>query len=327
MSAKITIAGHGLAGSIMAMTCYRNEIPFQWYGMSLPGEASFISSGLITPVTGRRYVKSWMIDELMVSAIDFYLYTEQLLEKKYFEPVEILRFLNNDEAIKAWEKRKAQPEYDPYISKRQIESLELESRSYGILKGSYKLDTPGWLRDVRSFFSEKGFFHEGMIDEADGYEVLISATGSFPKTSWPGMIPNKGEALIVTLPEWKYDLILKDEIYIVPWGEEHTYWIGSYYEPWPETPNPTTEGKQRILKKLQSIYQGPFIIQNHVAGIRPTMKDRRPLVGPYSSRSGCFLFNGMGTKGTSLAPYWAKQLLDHIISGVELPEEVLPSRF
>jgi glycine/D-amino acid oxidase-like deaminating enzyme len=166
-----------------------------------------------------------------------------------------------------------------------------------------------------------------LIDEKDTDDVFISATGTFSKTSWPGMIPNKGEALIVTLPEWKYDLILKDEIYIVPWGEDNTYWIGSYYEPWPETPYPTVVGKQKILKKLQSVYQGPFIIQNHVAGVRPTMKDRRPLVGAHPSRSGCFLFNGMGTKGTSLAPHWAKQLLDHIISGAALPEEVLPSRF
>jgi hypothetical protein len=96
---NIIIAGHGLAGSILAVTCYRNEIPFQWYGKSLPGESSFISSGLITPVTGRRYVKSWMIDELMASAIDFYGYTEQLLGREYFKPVEILRFLNNDEIL------------------------------------------------------------------------------------------------------------------------------------------------------------------------------------------------------------------------------------
>jgi len=75
------------------------------------------------------------------------------------------------------------------------------------------------------------------------------------------------------------------------------------------------------------LYEGPIEILEHLAGVRPTVDDRRPIIGAFPGRTNVFLFNGMGTKATSLAPYWAEQLIDHILNGVSLPKEVSPLRY
>jgi glycine oxidase len=319
-----------LAGCTLAMTFFRKNIPFKLAGTSIEGEASMASSGLITPVTGRKYVKSWMIDEFIASALDFYQWTEEILGNRYFFPVDIVRFLSHPEALAAWDKRKKDPEYQNYISEKRLEELDVLDRPYGILTGGYRLDTPGWIKSVRSFLKKNNFFEETYVDPNDSfqqYEGVIYATGATNTSISNGLIPNKGEALIVKLPEWKFPAIVKEEVFFIPIGEENVFWVGSNYKPWPENSRPSVEGKQSLIKAIEHIYPGSFVILEHLSGIRPTIDDRRPLVGLYPGHHNKFLFNGMGTKGTSLAPFWADHLVSHLINKTPILKIVNPLRY
>lgn len=329
MDKPITIVGHGISGCVMAMTLWRKNIPFEIVGISLPGEASMASSGLIAPVTGRRYVKAWNIETYIEVAKEFYGWTEEQLGKKFFEEIEIVRFLSNAEAAKAWQHRSEDPEYSKYISSKTNSEIDELKRPYGILTGGYRLDTPGWLTATLAFLTRKGvlkILDEPVAVRKDENHVIILATGAADQKLAHGVIPNKGEALIVRLPEWKIPLILKDEVFIVPLYED-IYWVGSYYQPWPEDPYPSAEGKNQLLQSLANVYPGPVEILEHLSGVRPTVDDRRPIIGAFPGKTNVFLFNGMGTKATSLAPYWAEQLILHILNGVSLPKEVSPLRY
>jgi len=329
MDKPITIVGHGIAGCAMAMTLWRKQIPFHIIGASIPGEASKASCGLIAPVTGRRYVKAWNIEMYIDFAKAFYSWTEQILDLSFFEEIEIVRFLSNAEAAKAWKLRSEDPEYKKYISLKSSEAIDRLNKPYGILTGGYRLDTPSWLDAVRTFFLEKGILkiaHDPVEIKTGEEQIIILATGAMDKHYAHGVIPNKGEALIVKLPEWKIPLIVKDEVFIVPLHDD-VYWVGSYYQPGSDNPDPTSEGKTQLLRALANCYSGPVEIIDHLAGVRPTVDDRRPLIGEFPGRPNVYLFNGMGTKATSLAPYWADQLARHIFEGVSLPKEVLPSRY
>jgi glycine/D-amino acid oxidase-like deaminating enzyme len=156
---------------------------------------------------------------------------------------------------------------------------------------------------------------------------IIYATGAIDPSLAHGIIPNKGEALIVSMPEWKYPQIIKDEVYVIPLQKRGTYWVGSYYIPGETNPMPSTLGKEQLLGSIRKMYKGSLEVLSHMAGIRPTVDDRRPIVGPFPNRPNEYLFNGMGTKGTSLAPFWAEQLLSHILNDLPLPKEVLPARY
>ncbi len=327
---EMLIVGHGLAGCTLAMTCYRMGLPFKMVGSSMPGEASMASSGLIAPITGRRYVKAWRIDEFVPKALDFYSWTEDLLGGKYFFPVEIVRYLSNPEFRNAWNKRLEDPEYQAYISDKTTPQLDQRDRPYGILTGGYRLDTPEWIIAVRSFLEEKGLLtilDQLFVQKDDPKGIIIYATGAVDKAIAKRIIPNKGESLLVRMPGWSIREIIKDDVFVIPLHEDGLYWVGSYYEPWPEHPEATLEGRERLVQSLTKIYPGKFEIVRQMVGVRPTVNDRRPLIGLLPGTLSQYIFNGMGTKGTSLAPFWAEQLLLHITQGMTLPEDVHPDRY
>ena len=329
MTTPYTIVGHGLSGCVLAMSMYKRNIPFQLVGTSIPGEASMASSGLIAPVTGRRYVKAWNIETYISSALDFYRWSETLFGRTFFHEVEIVRFLSNEEAAKAWQLRSTDPGYQDYISSKTYAEIDRLQRPYGILTGGYRLDTPGWLGAVHEFLLGKNLLKlvEEPVSISDQEEnTFILATGAVDSKLAHGIIPNKGEALIVRLPDWKFSLIIKDEVFIVPLHED-VYWIGSYYQPWPEDPYPSAEGRHQLLQGISKLYSGPVEVIEHLSGVRPTVDDRRPIIGAFPGKKNIFLFNGMGTKATSLAPFWAEQLIDHIMDGLALPKEVFPGRY
>jgi hypothetical protein len=329
MGKPIHIVGHGLCGTVLAMTCFRHKIPFCLNGTSIPGESSIASSGLINPITGRRYVKAWMIDELIPFALVYYHWTEQLFNNDYFQPVEIVRFLSHPEAWKAWESRLTDTAYQEYISDKRYECVAKIKKSYGIVTGGYRLDTSGWIKASHRFLKEHNLLqiHSSALRMDDlKNDTVIFATGAIDTDLCHGVIPNKGEALIVRMPDWQIPLVVKDEIYIVPL-ENDQYWIGSYYEPGSADPYPTDAGKNKLLNSLFQVYSGPIEVVEHMAGIRPTVEDRRPLIGQMPGYQDKYVFNGMGTKGTSLAPYWADRLIRHVVDGLSLPQEVSPTRY
>ncbi len=330
MDKEILIIGHGLAGCTLALTCFRKNIPFKLVGHALQGEASMASSGIIAPITGRRYVKAWRVDEFIPKALEFYRWTETHLKQVYFTPIEIVRFLSHAESMKAWHKRLDDEEYQSYISDRQYPILESLHKPYGILTGGYRLDTPGWVNAVRLFLANEG--HLKIVDEpfqsdANSSQTVIYATGAVDASQTEKVIPNKGEALIVRMTEWPIKQVVKEEVFIVPLETEGLFWIGSYYMPWPDHPHPTKEGKEALMHSLKKVHRGPIELLDHLAGIRPTVNDRRPLIGKIPGKKNEYVFNGMGTKGTSLAPFWADALISAIEAGRDMPEEVSPDRY
>jgi len=328
MDTRYKIIGHGLAGCVLALTFYKKKIPFHLFGCTQAGEASMASSGLIAPITGRRYVKAWMIDLLIDKAIEFYGWTESLLDKKYFFPVDIIRFLSNPEAIAAWERRLDDEDYRAYISGKRFPEMDQSGRKYGIVTGGYRLDTQRWLHDVRKFLIGQNLLtitgEPIVFDHVDNH-ILIYATGAIG--SDPGIIPNKGEALLVRMHDWKWTGIIKEKVYFIPAQEKDVFWVGSTYEPWPDNPDPTEENKKELIKAISDMHHGGFEVIDHFAGIRPTVDDRRPLIGPFPFRPGSYMFNGMGTKGTSLAPYWGEELISMIVENKPLPDLVDPARY
>lgn len=330
MDKELVIVGHGLVGCALALTCYRRNISFKLVGYPQVGEASLASSGLIAPITGRRYVKAWRIDEYVSKALDFYRWSEELMGSDYFFPVEIIRFLSSDEARKAWDKRLEDPEYDAYISNKKYQLLDEMNRPYGILTGGYRLDTPSWVTAARRFLIANGLLdilNQPYETKLSTGKTTIFTTGALDPNVSEGIIPNKGESLILHMPDWKIPLIIKEDVFIVPLNKDHLFWVGSHYEPWPENPFPTEEAKIRIVEAIRKVYSGRLEIKEHMVGIRPTVDDRRPLIGAYPGREGQFIFNGVGTKGTSLAPFWSEQLIEHILNGLPLSEDVFPGRY
>jgi glycine/D-amino acid oxidase-like deaminating enzyme len=136
----------------------------------------------------------------------------------------------------------------------------------------------------------------------------------------------KGEVLTIKAPNLKIDYAIKSSVFIIPIGND-LYTVGSTYKWDDKTNTPTDRAREELLSKLKTFITCDFEIVEHVAGIRPTVNDRRPLLGRNSNHQNLYVLNGLGTRGVMIAPYVAKALFNFIEKGEELDKEIDINRF
>jgi glycine/D-amino acid oxidase-like deaminating enzyme len=66
---------------------------------------------------------------------------------------------------------------------------------------------------------------------------------------------------------------------------------------------------------------------DHVASVRPATLERRPFVGLHPAYPAVGILNGMGTKGCSLAPWFARQLAELLGNGQAVMGQADVQRF
>ncbi len=148
-----------------------------------------------------------------------------------------------------------------------------------------------------------------------------------PYFNWIPMKPAKGDVLTIECKELKLTQdIFNKGFFIMPLGN-NLYKVGATYEWEHLNDTPTQKGKDELLKKLNTVITIPYQIISHDAGVRPSVIDRRPVVGNHPEFKNLFVFNGLGTKAVMLAPYFAKQLVSNIKYQNPIDLEVNPSRF
>jgi len=136
----------------------------------------------------------------------------------------------------------------------------------------------------------------------------------------------KGEVLVVKIPNFNLKYVLTSNIFIIPLGN-NLYKVGATYEWNDKTAIPTKEGKNELISKLKELVATDFEIVSHLAGVRPTVRDRKPLLGMHPENNNMFVLNGMGTRGVMLAPVMAKNLFDYIEFGIPLDKVIDIKRY
>ena len=150
---------------------------------------------------------------------------------------------------------------------------------------------------------------------------------SLPFFSKLPFAPNKGELLILKIPGLAKTNIYKRGMVLVPLAQKDLWWLGSSYEWDFDDGLPTERFREEATRLLKTWLKIPFSIIDHLAGIRPATIERRPFVGIHPVYSEIGILNGMGTKGCSLAPWFAKELADNLINNKPILPEVDISRF
>ena len=331
---KILIIGQGIAGTLLAWSLRRKGLEVHLADGNLAGGSSIAAAGIINPVTGKRFVKSWRFDEFYPMAKSVYQQLEQELGIPIWEDRPTLRLLGTAEEANDWSIRCAQEEYAEHLGETSDPGawgpLLKPGFRFGVIRKSARANLPALVAGYRKLAQDQQFFMEKTVDYQSIDALLKTyhqvvfcegwrATGNpyLPETAFR---VSKGEALIIRFPAHAvsgkppaenplsntFDM-LKKTMLLVPLGDD-TFWVGSTYRWHFEDTLPGTEGRDYILSYLHEMFEAPFEIVNHVAGIRPTMVDRRPVVAQSSINSKVFIFNGLGTKGALLAPFFAEQL-------------------
>jgi glycine oxidase len=108
---------------------------------------------------------------------------------------------------------------------------------------------------------------------------------------------------------------------VIPLGEKK-FKLSSTFS-WEPLDWKTTESARTSLSNdFKSLFDSPFKVIDQQAALRPTVADRRPYLGEHPEFKNLYIFNGLGSKGVMLAPYFSKHLLEHITEGKPLLNEV-----
>lgn len=140
------------------------------------------------------------------------------------------------------------------------------------------------------------------------------------------MVPAKGEILTIKATGLPENMILHKGCFLLPKGND-TFVAGSTFE-WNELNEISTEkAKNDLAGKLKDLLKIPFEIIDQKAGVRPAVKDRKPVIGTHPQFKNISVFNGLGTKGVILAPFFSRQLALHLSEGKPIENEVDIKRF
>jgi len=340
---KVLIVGAGLAGYCTAHHLLETgaEILIIDNGKNV---SSAVAAGIINPVVFRRTTLSWRVTELIAYGYPFYQKLEELTGQHFFRKVPIRRLFSHEQERETWLKKQDQENFSSYLKPLSKEDLEFDlpqnTFGTGIVLNSASVNAKIFLEANKQFFISKGYYkneqfdHEKLDPEAGSYNnetfdhVIFCEGKDALYNPWFSNLPlsqTKGEILDVKLPLPASES-LNRKCFLMP-QEDGTFKTGSTYV-WDTDDNtPTEEGKKQILKNLASITEETAEVIRHEAGVRPTVSDRRPLLGRHPEFPKLVILNGLGTKGYMIAPLISRELVEHLVNNTELHPETAISRF
>lgn len=347
MQLDFLIVGQGIAGTWLSYFLDKARASYLVIDLPDAKAPSRIAAGIINPVTGRRYLTTWMADTLLPFVAEAYTNLGQELSINAISRREIIDFFPTPQMRLAFlEQAEEQQAYMQTSSSEQQTYHELfhYDLGYGIIRPAYTahLDNllPAWrdkLRKERRLIEEKldhsllqisdnavryGDWQAKKMIFCDGLsQPLHPAFENLP------FAPNKGEALLLDIPDLPQDNIYKRGMMLVPLAQPGKWWLGSGYQ-WnfPDL-EPTSTFREKAEELLRHWLKLPYSVTGHLAGNRPATIERRPFVGLHPHYPAIGILNGLGTKGCSLAPYLAQQFCDHLLFNTPLQPEVDIHRF
>jgi glycine/D-amino acid oxidase-like deaminating enzyme len=339
------IVGAGIAGSVLAYELNKKNRSFLIADENEQSSASKVAAGIYSPVVFKRLTRSWKAEELIPAMLEFYSEAENVMNRKIIHPVEIFKIFSSVEEQNNWVL--CSERGNKYLTDKIFPDAGVES-IYSPFGGAYVkqsgyINVQSMLEGMADLFkSEKRLINTnvnyedivikkgvvlwngnefGKIIFCEGYKTTRN-----PWFSCIPFVPAKGEVIAFYSKGLNLKNIVNCGIYIVPLGD-NKYISGSNYE-WNFTDDrPTEKIKNEFALKLQSVIKVPFEVISHSAGIRPAVKDRRPVLGTHPQYPEIGIFNGMGTKGVMLAPYFSEVFIKFLEEQKTLSKEVDIVRF
>jgi hypothetical protein len=339
------IVGLGLAGISFCEVLERNNKSFKVISDDSQ-TSSVVAGGLYNPVTLKRFTLPWNAKEQLDLAIPFYAELEQKLNIKLDYKIPIWRRFASINEQNLWFEASDKTNLGLFIAPKIYSNHNPNIEApygYGEVLHTGRIDTAVLLAHFTQYLTDKNL----MLKETFGFEALrlgdghveyrglkakkiVFATGfGIKKNPFFNYLPlngTKGELLTIMAPALKEERVIKSSVFIIPLGQD-LYRVGATYK-WKDKSNaPTEECKQELLQKLNTFLKCPYEVVDHVAGIRPTVSDRKPLVGRHPEHQNMYLLNGLGSRGVMIAPMASRKLYGFIENNVAIEPEMDLSRF
>jgi glycine oxidase len=345
------VVGQGLAGSVLALKLIESGNSVMVIDKPDLSLCSKVAAGIWNPIVFKRLTKSWMIDELLPEMLRFYKQTEINFNIKLITERNIVKLFSEQQEADLWTK-KANGELQDYLDKKIYKSNNyhgINNSEFGFSKvlRSGNLDVNVFLKAAQNYLIQK----ESLLNEIFNYSELqitddisyknvkakniIFADGYLIKNNpffkYIPLKPAKGETITIENQELEIgkDIINKNSFLMHL--KDNAYKLGATYN-WDDLNDTISDSGLKELESKMNKIIIPAVgtkskIVEQQAGVRPSVIDRRPILGRHPEHQNLYIFNGMGTKGVMLAPYFAQKLINYIKFNEPLNEEVNVVRF
>lgn len=345
MNTDYLIIGQGIAGTLLSRELMLAGSRVVVVDDGNAAAASKVASGVITPVTGKRLVRTWLADTLLPYAYDYYTEMGGALGVRVLRQLDVLDFHPSQERSSAFSDKLAEESQYLHRTTDEAQWSDYFRFNYGIgvVAPCLLVDSGLLLEAWRRQLAASG----SLLEERFGWEKCeVSASGVVYKDitaakiilcdgtasvngPYFNMLPwskDKGEAIIASIPGLQQDHIYKQGFSIVPWRDD-LFWVGATHD-WKYTDMlPSAAFRKQTEELLDYWLKLPYKIIDHIVARRPVNLDRKPFVGLHPLHPSVGIFNGMGTKGYSVAPFFARQFARHLVNGEPLMAEVDVRRF
>jgi glycine oxidase len=340
------VVGQGIAGSILSLSLIEAGFSVCVIDNSKLSSCSSVAAGIWNPVVFKRLAKSWLADEIVPELLRFYSHFETVFGAKLIAKRKIIKPFTELQEKEFWLKKAVSE--NKYLENKMYSNYTLSNNqvidSYSKVLEAGNLNVIEFLSQTKKYISEhfnyldetfsfnelKNQDHDGIYKNIS-FKNIIFCEGHLisnnPFFNWIPTKPAKGEVLIIKCNELILENdILNKGIFIMPLGNS-MFKVGATYQ-WDKLDDlPTTDKLIELETRLKQVINCPYVVVKHEAGIRPSVIDRRPVVGVHPKHENMFVFNGFGTKAVMLAPYFSKQLVNSIKSKSIIMAEVSPTRF
>lgn len=339
------VVGCGLAGIAFCEQLRKHQKSFLLFDDSSQ-QSSLVAAGMYNPVILKRFSEVWMANEQLRIAKPFYVSLEKLLNVQIDYKFRLLRRFSSIEEQNQWFSAMDKPKLEPFLSGNLVKNNNPYIDApfgFGEVLHSGRIDTNTLIENYLFFLEKNKLLKRNKFDhqKLDVHKSLIEYENiqasnivfcegfGMKKNPYFNQLPlngTKGEVLTIDAPSLNMDFALKSSVFIIPKGN-HKYAVGATYNWVDKTHIITEDAKKELTEKLKSFLLCDFKVVNQVAGIRPTVKDRRPLVGTHTKYKNVHILNGLGTRGVMIAPYIAEELFNHIEIGKPINPEIDITRF
>ena len=335
------LVGQGLAGTLLSYRLQKLGKTVLVVDKFREHTSTKVAFGVYNPMVLKRFTACWQIEQQIQPLYDFLDEFESEFQVSIHQTTKLWRLFNSVKEQNLWLEKSGKSNLQEYMSPTFTANpytLINADLGFGEVKHSGRVILPLLISTYRAYLSSKScllnedFEYSELEIKPDiiHYKSYSSAKIVFceghrmtlnPYFNYLPLMRTKGEILTLRIKNLNLSEHIKSSISILPLGND-LYKIGATFN-WDEKDEICTEtAKLDLLKKLESICNVPVEVVKHEAGLRPTVKDRRALIGTHPIHKNMFVFNGLGTRGLLLAPLFSTQFANHLEQGTPLNPEV-----
>jgi glycine/D-amino acid oxidase-like deaminating enzyme len=345
MMKDVLIVGFGLAGLSVAKQLEERGKSFDVISDESQ-QSSKVAGGVLNPVALKRYNLAWNAEQFMPEAIEFYKKFNSSQSSNFFNTKPVFKLFSSVEDQNNWTVASDDSRLEQFLNSNII-PVEFAVNSQfkaGEVLQSHLLDLKDLLEHEKHRYSYSSQFYSKTFDYSSikfsidsinynetSYRYVVFCEGfgvqNNPYFQWLPIYGNKGEYLIFKAEDLKANsAILKSRNFIIPLGND-LYKYGATYSREELNDLPTKAARFELEEKLSQMLNCDYEIIDQVAGVRPTVRDRKPILGVHPEHQNLFILNGFGSRGVMAAPALSSKLIKHIFDGEEIEKEVNLSRF